>query len=170
MRTRVRKSECYNKILFIGMEHWAQQKYYPKVGRSRSTATSGLYNTGLSGYLFYPILHCEFPFTKLYTILPDLSNTWFIRHLIYPTPGLSDTWFIQHLVYPTPDLSDTWFIQHLVYPTPGLSDTWFIQHLVYPTPDLSNTWFIRHLIYLTPGLSNTWFIWHMHLWGTDAAR
>ena len=25
-------------------------------------------------------------------------NTWFIRHLVYPTPALSNTCFIQHLV------------------------------------------------------------------------
>ena len=84
----------------------------------------------------------------LCTILPGLSNTWFIQHLVYPTPGLSNTWFIQHLVYPTPDLSNTWFIQHLVYPTPDLSNTWFIQHLGYPTPGLSNTWVIQYLGYL----------------------
>ena len=91
--------------------------------------------------------------TNVSTVTPDLSNTCFTQHLVYPTPGSSNTWFIRH-----------WFTQHLVYPTPGLPNTWFIQHLVYqvyPTPDLSNTWFIRHLVYPTPGLSNTWSIQHL---------
>jgi hypothetical protein len=68
------------------------------------------------------------PITKLYTILRDLSKTWFIQHLVNPTPGLSNTWFIQHLVNPTPGLSNTWFIQHLVNPTPE-SHTWLIWHV-----------------------------------------
>ena len=62
------------------------------------------------------------PIIKLCSILLDLSNIWFIRHLVYPTSGLSDIWFIQHLVYLTSGLSDIWFIWHLVYPTSGLSD------------------------------------------------
>ena len=73
------------------------------------------------------------PITKVPTITPELSNAWFIQHLVYPSPGLSNTWFIQHLVYPTPGLSNTWFIQHLVYPTPGLSNAWFLQLILWGT-------------------------------------
>ena len=60
--------------------------------------------TQIQSHLIYPTLvYLKTSFTQpcavnphlctLCTIYPDLSNTWFIQHLVYPTPGLSDTFY-----------------------------------------------------------------------------